>query len=69
MLPISRFGRYGPLGPDDPDNSQPFISALRLLQEQGGLAPVQPERNIRTSSAFPSESDVSTPPHRLLRSL
>jgi hypothetical protein len=61
MLPISRFGRYGPLGPDDPDNSQPFISALRLLQEQGGLAPAQPS-NIRTSSAFPSESDASTPP-------
>jgi quinol monooxygenase YgiN len=61
MLPISRFGRYGPLGPDDPDNSQPFISALRLLQEQGGLAPVQPD-TIRNSSAFPSESDASTPP-------
>jgi hypothetical protein len=61
MLPISRFGRYGPLGPDDPDNSQPFISALRLLQEQGGLAPAQPS-NICTSSAFPSESDASTPP-------
>jgi hypothetical protein len=61
MLPISRFGRYGPLGPDDPDNSQPFMSALRLLQEQGGLAPVQPS-NIRTSSAFPSESDATTPP-------
>jgi hypothetical protein len=61
MLPISRFGRYGPLGPDDPDNSQPFISALRLLQEQGGLAPVQPG-NVRNSSAFPSESDASTPP-------
>jgi hypothetical protein len=61
MLPISRFGRYGPLGPDDPDNSQPFMSALRLLQEQGGLAPVQPS-NIRNSSAFPSESDASTPP-------
>jgi quinol monooxygenase YgiN len=61
MLPISRFGRYGPLGPDDPDNSQPFISALRLLQEQGGLAPAQPNA-IRTSSAFPSESDTSTPP-------
>jgi hypothetical protein len=61
MLPISRFGRYGRLGPDDPDNSQPFISALRLLQEQGGLAPVQPNA-VRTSSAFPSESDNSTPP-------
>jgi hypothetical protein len=61
MLPISRFGRYGPLGPDDPDNSQPFISALRLLQEQGGLAPIQPS-NIRNSSAFPSETDASTPP-------
>jgi hypothetical protein len=61
MLPISRFGRYGPLGPDDPDNSQPFMSALRLLQEQGGLAPVQPS-NIRNSSAFPSESDATTPP-------
>jgi hypothetical protein len=61
MLPISRFGRYGPLGPDDPDNSQPFISALRLLQEQGGLAPVQPS-NVCNSSAFPSESTASTPP-------
>jgi hypothetical protein len=61
MLPISRFGRYGPLGPDDPDNSQPFMSALRLLQEQGGLAPVQPS-NVRNSSAFPSESAASTPP-------
>jgi hypothetical protein len=61
MLPISRFGRYGPLGPDDPDNSQPFISALRLLQEQGGLAPVLPS-NIHNSSAFPSETDASTPP-------
>jgi hypothetical protein len=61
MLPISCFGRYGPLGPDDPDNSQPFISALRLLQEQGGLAPVQPS-NIRNSSAFPSEAEASTPP-------
>jgi hypothetical protein len=61
MLPISRFGRYGPLGPDDPDNSQPFISALRLLQEQGGLATAQPS-NVRNSSAFPSESEASTPP-------
>jgi hypothetical protein len=61
MLPISRFGRYGPLGPDDPDNSQPFISALRLLQEQGGLAPVLPS-NVRNSSAFPTEPEASTPP-------
>jgi hypothetical protein len=61
MLPISRFGRYGPLGPDDPDNSQPFISALRLLQEQGGLAPVQPSA-VHDSSTFPAESDASTPP-------
>jgi hypothetical protein len=61
MLPISRFGRYGPLGPDDPDNSQPFVSALRLLQEQGGLAPAQ-QSTIPTSSAFPNDPVVNTPP-------
>jgi hypothetical protein len=61
MLPISRFGCYGPLGPDDPDNSQPFMSALRLLQEQGGLAPAQ-QSTVPTSSAFPLEPEATTPP-------
>jgi hypothetical protein len=61
MLPISRYGRYGPLGPDDPNNSQPFMSAPCLLQEQGGLAPVQ-QSTIPTSSAFLVGPVDNTPP-------
>jgi hypothetical protein len=61
MLPISRYGRYGLLGPDDPNNSQPFMSAPCLLQEQGGLAPVQ-QSTIPTSSAFLVGPVDNTPP-------
>jgi hypothetical protein len=45
----------------DPDNSQPFISTLHLLQGQGGLAPIQ-QSNVPTSSAFPAGPVDNTPP-------
>jgi hypothetical protein len=61
MLPILRFGCYGPLGPNDLDNSQPFISALHLLQEQGGLA-IPLQGIAPPCSAFPEGPAQNTPP-------